>query len=454
MEWPTEAPQRGELEATTDFDGLADFMWSLAEDLFPTHRSLLGEGYTRSLEILQKHLDFEVLTYPSGLQVFDWTIPPEWVIREAYVADGRGNRVIDIADCNLHVWGYSAPFSGMISREELQQHLHTMPEAPDAIQLRVTYYRRQWGFSVSQRQAERLTEPSYYVHIDSEFRPGHLRIGHLYLPGELKEEIVFDTYLCHPSLAEDNLSGVVGTVALMKALRRLPRRRYSYRMLIVPETIGPITFLSQNPGVVANIAAGLVLICLGGEVPVHYKKTLAGNHRIDRAVAHVLSHSGEGHRAMDYYVHPSSDENIFGGPGFRLPFGCFMRHPVGLYPEYHTSLDNLSFITKRGLRESVQILARVIDTLERDVVYRNEHPIMPFLTKHDAFPPSIFPRMVRPGDEQADARILYGLMMYIDGTASLLDIADRLGVPIGYLVPIVRLFEARGLIAPLRPGGV
>lgn len=398
-------------------------MWDLMNRLFPVHRTLIGEGFARSLDIVKERIPLDIHTVPSGEACFDWVVPKGFKVNEAYVEAPDGSRVLDFQDCHYHVWQYCKPFSGRMSREELTAATSTIPELPDAIPLRVSYYRDKFGLCMSQNQLDRLPAGDYNVHIDTEIYDDYLRIGEWHLPGESDREIIITCYLCHPHGANDNLSGVAVATELFRLISELPNRRYSYRLLIWPETLGSYAYLSHFPERIEKIAGGLVVACVGDGGPFTYKKTFHGNTEMDRAVQHALRYSGKKHVIRDYSTATGSDEFTLNGPGFRLPVGCLMRTPFAEFPEYHSSADDLNFVRPEHLFESLEIYWDVIQTLERNKTYKPHFKAPPFLTRYGVYPFDMGGGEGKLGSEQGQA--YYHIMGLVDGKMDLLEIADR-----------------------------
>jgi aminopeptidase-like protein len=397
-------------------------MQRLIAELYPICRSITGNGFRETLKLLQRHVPLEMYEVPTGTQVFDWTVPKEWNIRDAYVKNSKGERVIDFQKSNLHVLNYSIPVKATMSLTELKTHLFSLPEHPDWVPYRTSYYAERWGFCVSHNQLLSLQDGEYEVCIDSTLQDGHLTYGELYLAGQSRDEILFSCHACHPSLANDNLSGVALTTFLAKHLGGASRR-LSCRFLFIPGTIGSITWLSRNEPKVVNIKHGLVITCVGDAGPSTYKKSRRGNTEIDRAVAHVLKHSGQPFEILDFSPY-GYDERQYCSPGFDLPVGCFTRTPNGCYPEYHTSADNLEFVKPASLADSFAKCVAVHDLLERNKTYTNVLP-------------KCEPQLGRRGlyqtiGGQSDARQFELAMLWVlnlsDGCHSLLDIAERAGL--------------------------
>src|SRR5678815_5053893 len=346
----------------TNLNELGLQLHNLAAVLFPVCRSITGNGVRETLSTLQKRIPLQIEEVPSGTPVFDWTVPKEWNIRDAYIRQPGGQRLVDFQKSNLHVLNYSAPVRRTMRLEELKAHLFTLPDYPDWIPYRTSYYQENWGFCLSYHQMMSLKEGDYEVCIDSSLEEGHLTYGECFLPGLSSDEILISSHVCHPSLANDNLSGIVVATFLAEALVR-HEHYYSYRFLFAPGTIGAITWLARNQKNVGRIRHGLVLAGIGDSGGFHYKKSRQGNADIDRVVSHVLKHCGEPAATLDFA--PSGyDERQYCSPGFNLPVGCLMRSVWGTFPEYHTSADNLDFIRPQQLARSLRLCAAITDVLE------------------------------------------------------------------------------------------
>src|SRR6185437_6708809 len=332
--------------------------------LFPICRSITGDGVRRSLAKLGEWLPLKTQEIATGTQVFDWTIPKEWNIRDAYIKDAAGRRVVDFRQNNLHVVNYSVPVSARMTLSELRPRLHTLPEHPDWVPYRTTYYAESWGFCLSERQLESLTEGAYDVVIDSTLEDGALTYGECVLPGQIEDEFLISVHICHPSLCNDNLSGVAVAAALARTLASTSHR-YTYRFLFVPGTIGPIAWLFGNQDTADRVKHGLVLACVGDRGRINYKRSRRLTADIDRAVEHVLRTKGAPFEIRDFSPY-GYDERQYCSPGFNLPVGSFRRTPHGEYPEYHTSADNLEFVSASQLAESLTTLLDVIDLIESD----------------------------------------------------------------------------------------
>lgn len=419
-------------------------MHALIAELYPICRSITGPGLRETLAILQRYLPLEVHHAPTGEQAFDWQVPREWRIRDAYVKDASGRRVIDFRQSNLHVLNYSAPVRGRMTWSELKPHLFTAPEHPDWIPYRTSYYQEAWGFCLSQRQWEELDRLSgdaeYDVCIDSELIDGALSYGEAYLPGESDEEVLFSCHVCHPSLANDNLSGVAVATFLARQLAATPRR-YSYRFLFLPATIGALVWLSRNQDRVQKIRHGLVLSLLGDPGRSTYKKSRRGDAAIDRAVVHALQHAGQDYAVLDFEPY-GYDERQYCSPGFNLPVGCLMRTPFGRFPEYHTSADNLQFVRPESLADSLRKCLAVVEVLEHDRTYLNQNPRgEPQLGRRGLYR-AMGGELDRAGVEQA----LLWVLNLSDGAHSLLEIAERAGLPFSSVRRAADLLQEHALL--------
>jgi len=391
-------------------------MHALVARLYPIYRSITGAGLRQTLKIIQEQLPLEIHEVASGTKVFDWTVPKEWNIREAWVKNAKGERVIDFQNHGLHVVSYSVPIHVRLGFAELRNHLFTVPEHPDWIPYRTSYYKENWGFCLSENQLGQFPEDEKYeIYIDSSLEDGHLTYGELHLEGEEDAEILISCHTCHPSLANDNLSGVAVAVHLARKLASVPRR-YSYRFLFVPGTIGAITWLARNESVTQRIRHGLVLTCLGDSSHLTYKRSRRGDAEVDRAFAHILKHSSERHDVIDFFPY-GYDERQYCSPGFDLPVGCVMRGRHGQFPEYHTSADDLKFVQPEALQDSFEKISAVLQLLEENRIYVNQNP---------KCEPQLGRRGLLGGSD--DLSLLWVLNLS-DGRHSLLDIAERANLP-------------------------
>lgn len=397
-------------------------MYALVKDLYPICRSITGDGVRQTLDRISAVVPLTIHEVPSGTAVFDWEIPKEWNIRDAYIENARGERVVDFAASNLHVLNYSVPVDKSVSLQDLKPHLFSLPEHPDWVPYRTSYYKENWGFCLSHAQLCSLADEQYRVVIDSTLENGSLTYGEYFVQGESDEEVIFSCHICHPSLANDNLSGI--SLASQLAVHLSENKpRLSYRFIFIPGSIGSITWLSRNEDKVERIKHGLVIVCVGDRGPFTYKKSRRGNAVIDRAVQHVLKFERRDFNLIEFYPY-GYDERQFCSPGFNLAVGSLSRTTHGKYPEYHTSADNLDLVTPENLAESYEIYLRVIDVLENDRTYLNQNPkCEPRLGKRGLY--SDVGATSRPLNEMA---ILWVLNLS-DGEHSLLDIAEKAAMP-------------------------
>ncbi|MGH2866028.1 MAG: DUF4910 domain-containing protein [Solirubrobacteraceae bacterium] len=423
--------------------GLGVELHGLATRLFPITRSLTGPGLRETLAILEETTGpIERHRWSTGTQVLDWTIPDEWTFREGWIKDSWGRKVVDSAESNLHVLGYSEPVHRRLSLDELRGHLHTIPELPHAIPYLTSYYARRWGFCLEHERLRELPEGEYEVMIDADLAPGQVEIGELVLPGESDDEVLFSTYVCHPSLANNELSGPVIAAHLARLVRDRPRRRLTYRFVFVPETIGAIAYLSLvGEHLRERLAAGYVITCAGDPGAFTYKRSRRGDSLADRAAEHVLRESGARHSVIDFF--PSgSDERQYCSPGFDLPVGSLMRTMYGTYPEYHTSLDNLEFITAEALEGTLAMYVAVVDTIEANetlsvTVAHGE----PQLGKR-----GLYPTLGSARETEQKVTDMMWLLNMCDGTRDLLAVAEYAGRPLAALAPIVVELKAAELL--------
>jgi aminopeptidase-like protein len=397
----------------------------LARALFPLPRSLTGDGVRETLRLVAEHVPLEVTEAATGTPVFDWTVPREWNVRDAWIADPTGRRVVDYNASNLHLVGYSVPIRQTMTGAELQGHLHSLPGEPDRIPYRTAYWADTWGFCVTERERDAISpDASYEVVIDASLEAGSLTYGEAVLPGASDEEVLLSTYVCHPSLANDNVSGIAVLALLGRHLVDRPLRR-THRLLFGPGTLGPLTWLSRNLERLDRIQAGLVVACVGDRGPLRYKRSRRGGSLVDRAATHVLGNRPGA--IVDEFVPWGGDERQFCSPGFDLPVGTLTRTPHGLFPEYHSSADDLELIDAASLGDSLVAALVVLDVLERDRTYRSRNPYgEPQLGRRGLY------REISTGAPRADEasqRALLWVLNQSDGTNSLLDVAERAGLP-------------------------
>jgi len=417
---------------------------AFAADLYPICRSISGQGIRQTLEYIGRRIPLEISEVPSGTRVFDWTVPKEWNIRDAYIKGPDGTKIVDFQRCNLHVLNYGTPVHQTMPLSDLKPHLFTLPEHPGWIPYRTSYYQENWGFCLAHDQMLALPEGDYEVCIDSTLEDGHLTYGECYLPGRSTDEVLISCHSCHPSLANDNLSGISVATALARLLsgRALS---YSYRFVFIPGTIGAITWLARNTEAAKRIRHGLVLTCIGDGGGFHYKKSRRGDAEIDRAAAHVLRHYGESPEILEFSPY-GYDERQYCSPGFNLPVGCLMRSVWGSFPEYHTSADNLDFIQPLQLAESLRVCTAIADVLENNRKYCNQNPYCePQLGRRNLYRST---GGVAVGTE-ISARLW--VLNFSDGQHSLLDIAERSGLPFPAIRDAAGLLHEAGLLKATSP---
>ncbi|TFG98673.1 MAG: DUF4910 domain-containing protein [Myxococcales bacterium] len=422
---------------------LSESLMDLVRELHPICRSLTGDGVRETLEIIQRWAPLEVHEVPTGTRVFDWTVPDEWNIRDAWIGDLSGRRVVDFRRSNLHVVGYSQPVRRLISRRELLAHIHSLPDHPDWIPYRTSYYDRTWGFCATQRQVDSLVEPEYEVCIDARLEPGSLSYGELFLPGTSDEEILVSTHICHPSLCNDNLSGIAVAALLAAELQGRPRRR-GLRFLWIPGTIGSLTWLARNAGRVDRIRGGLTLTCLGDASPFTYKRSFSGSAEVDRVAAYALRQSGQWHQMVDFAPW-GYDERQYESPGFRLGVGALSRATHGDFPEYHTSGDDLAFVSGDRLAESLGVVGQILQLLDRNAKYLNLLPHgEPQLGRR-----GIYRSIGGGGDPKPVELALLWLLSLSDGDHDLIDVAERADLDFDAVAQAAEILEGQGLLEEL-----
>jgi aminopeptidase-like protein len=424
----------------TDDAAIGGELHDLIARLYPICRSISGDGVRQTFELLRPILDLDVTEVPTSTQVFDWAVPREWNIRDAWIAGPDGRRVVDFADSNLHVLGYSVPIRARMSLEELRQHVFTHPTEPDWIPFRTSYYNENWGFCMQRSRLESLPGGEYEVCIDSTLADGAVTYAECVLPGEVEDEILVSTYSCHPSLANDNASGIA-LVALLGRHLASTRRRHTFRLLFSPGSIGPISWLALNEHRLGRIRAGLVASCVGDPGPITYKRSRRGDAEVDRAVEIVLRDSGVEHRIRDF-VPLGGDERQFCSPGINLPVGALSRTPADEFPEYHSSADDLDLVRPEALAEAFWTYVAVLEALERNARFRNLSPKgEPQLGKRGLY------RSVGGGTSR-EAALLWVLNLS-DGEHDLLAIAERSGLPFEAVTAAAEALEEQDLLQRL-----
>jgi aminopeptidase-like protein len=419
---------------------LGEELHKFAAELFPICRSITGDGIRQTLGTIGSRIPLKVVEVPTGTPVFDWMVPKEWNIRDAFIRVPGGGRIVDFQKSNLHVLNYSTPVQATMPLSELKPHLFSIPEHPDWIPYRTSYYKEDWGFCLSHNQLLSMQDGDYEVCIDSTLENGHLTYGECLLPGQLAEEVLISCHACHPSLANDNLSGLAVATFLAQSLcgRDL---RYSYRFLFIPGTIGAITWLAKNREITPRVRHGLVLTCIGDKGSFHYKKSRRGDSEIDRAAGHVLRHYSDSPEILEFSPY-GYDERQYCSPGFNLAVGCLMRSVWGTFPEYHTSADNLDFIQPRQLANSLRVCSAIVDVLEQNRIYRNLNPYCePQLGRRDLYRSTGGDKIA----EEINARLW--VLNLSDGENSLLEIADRSGIPFSAVAEAAKLLCQNGLLS-------
>jgi len=408
----------GTIESTNK-EKMGEDLYRLIERLYPICRSITGNGVRETLDIIKEYLSLEVNEVPTGTQVFDWTVPDEWNIKDAYIKNEKGEKIVDFKKLNLHVLNYSIPVNETMDLETLKAHLFTIPEYPDWIPYRTSYHNKNWGFCISHNQLLRLKDGSYEVKIDSTLQPGSLTYGEHLIKGSSSEEVIISCHVCHPSLCNDNLSGIAVATFLARELEKL-HLKYSYRFLFIPGTIGSITWLSLNEDKIKNIRHGIVLTLLGDKTKFHYKKSRRGDAEIDRIILRQLKNKFTDFGIIDFYPY-GYDERQFCSPGFNLPVGRLSRKPHGEFPEYHTSADNLDFVKPEHLSESLDLLLSIIRELESSEKYLNLSPkCEPQLGKRGLF------KQIGGQSETNDYQMaLLWILNLSDGEHSLQDIEEK-----------------------------
>jgi aminopeptidase-like protein len=421
-------------------------LYKLVAELYPICRSITGDGVRRTLEIVDREIGgLEVHEVPTGTQVLDWTVPREWNVRDAWVAAPSGERVIDFQASNLHLLGYSVPVRATMGLAELSQHLYTLPDHPDWVPWRTSYYAERWGFCASQRLVDSLPDGDYEVCVDTTLADGHLTYGEHLVEGETADEVLVSCHVCHPSLANDNLSGIAVATRLARLLAEA-RPRYSYRFLFAPGTIGSITWLARNSDRLGRIRHGLVLACVGDPGGFTYKRSRRGDAEIDQAVAHVLGRR-PGHRVVDFTPY-GYDERQFCSPGFDLPVGCLSRTPYAQYPEYHTSADDLDLVGPAQLQESLEVCWEVVGVLEGNRRYENLSPKgEPQLGRR-----GLYGQIGGRSDAEERQMAMLWVLNLSDGEHSLLDVAERAGLPFALVADVAGALEQAGLLSRTGPG--
>lgn len=415
-------------------------MYKLVERLFPICRSITGNGVRETLRIIQEHIPIIIHEVPTGTRAFDWMVPKEWNIKDAYVMDKEGKRIIDFKNNNLHVVGYSVPVRKTVTGLELQEHLYSLPDQPEAIPYVTSYYKEGWGFCIAHKDRMRLKENEYKVFIDSELKDGFLTYGELIIPGESEKEVFLSTYMCHPSMANNELSGPVVTTFLTKWIMS-KRRRNTFRIIFIPETIGSITYLSRNLQVMKNnVIAGFNVSCVGDNKVYSYLPTRNGDTYADRIALNVLSF-----KHPDYikwsFLDRGSDERQYNAPGIDLPVCCVMRSKYAQYPEYHTSLDNLDFVNPEGLAGAYDALKECLILIEENRKYKINCLGEPQLGRRGLYP------TISTKSSGYEVKKLMDFIAFADGKNDLIDISNKINVPAWELYPIIEKLRRADLLS-------
>jgi aminopeptidase-like protein len=421
---------------------IGDEIYKFAKELWPINRSITGEGVRETLGRIKVHLPkLEIKSVPSGTPVFDWKIPREWSVNEAYIVSPSGEKMCDFNVNNLHLLGYSVPFEGVIDLCELREHLYTLPEQPDAIPYITSYYKERWGFCLSQEQYNELAEGKYYIKIDSKLFDGVLNYAELILEGKSSKEVFISTYICHPSMANNELSGPTVVTYLAKWLSELKQRDYTYRIVFIPETIGSITYLSiHHDFMKKNVFSGFNVSCVGDDRAYSYLPSRNGATISDKVAKHVLKYTDPAYKTYTW-LDRGSDERQYCAPGIDLPIASIMRTKYGKYPEYHTSLDDLeNVVTPRGLDGGYWVLRRAIEAIEKNKKYRVTVLCEPQMGKRGLYP------TLSTKKSMGQIRLMMDLISLCDGSISLLDIAESLGVPVWDLYDLLDTLVSHKLL--------
>jgi len=423
-----------------DLDSIGPEMIRLMTDLYPICRSITGNGVRETLNILKQYVPLTITEVPSGTPVYDWTVPKEWNIKDAYIKNAKGEKIVDFKQNNLHILNYSTPINQKMTLNQLKEHLFTIPDKSGWVPYRTTYYDENWGFCISHDQYQQLPDEEYRVFIDSTLDEGSLTFGELLIKGESTDEFLLSCHICHPSLCNDNLSGIALNTFLARHLIGRPLK-YSYRFLFIPGTIGSITWLSLNKTNCSKIKHGLVVNCVGDSGKFIYKRTRQHLAEIDRAAIYCLKNSGLEFEVIDFFPY-GYDERQFCSPGFNLPVGCLSRSTHGSYPEYHTSADNFDIITPSNLTESFLVYHTVIDLVENNKKYRRTNPFCePQLGKR-----GLYDKIGARSNSKQNQLAMLWILNLADGDHSLLDMAERSGLDFSILKDIALLLKKNGLV--------
>ena len=417
-------------------------LYDFATKIWSYNRSLTGSGVRETLEAIKLEVPtLKTRSFSSGLKVFDWEIPMEWNVNYAYIIDPNGNKICDFSTNNLHLIGYSESIEVDLQLSDLQDHLYSLPEQPDAIPYITSYYEQRWGFCISERQRQKLLEGIYRIRISTSKTMGTLDIGEIFIPGVDKKEIFLSTYICHPSMANNEISGITVNTFMAKYLAKRTNLRHSYRFVFLPETIGSITYIYHNlKKMKKNIIAGFNLTCIGDERSYSYLPSRSGDVLSDKAALHVLENEYHGYKKYSW-LDRGSDERQYCAPGIDLPIASLMRTKYGEYPEYHTSLDDLiNVVTPKGLMGGFDLVRKVIEVLEMDITARSKMLCEPMMSKRHLYP------TLSTKSLHSDIRLRMNIISYLDGKKSLLDIANLLGKPIKFLYDEMLTLKEMGVV--------
>ena len=415
-----------------DEEKIGNEIYTLIKRLYPICRSITGDGNRKTLNIIKEYISLDVHEVPSGTKVFDWTVPKEWNIEDAYIKNSKGEKIIDFQKSNLHIVGYSVQFEGEMTLSELKEHLYTLPDQPDLIPYVTSYYKKIWGFCLSHNDFKQLKDDKYFVKVDTTLKDGSLTYGELIIKGETDKEVLISTYICHPSMANNELSGPVITTFLAKyLLEQKDKPYYTYRIVFIPETIGSVTYLSKYKDKLKDkVVGGYVITCVGNPGGFSYLKTRAENTLTDRITIHVLNNSNKKYKLYDF-LSRGSDERQYNSPGIDLPIGSLMRSKYGEYPEYHTSGDNMNFVTSEALAESLEMYIKCLKAIEMNKKYKTTVFCEPQLGKR-----GLYPTLSKKGNYYY-VHDMMNVLAYSDGNHDLLWIAEKLGKTIWELDSIV-----------------
>lgn len=416
--------------------------------LFPIARSITGDGNRQTLRMLQEIIPLTIKEYPSGEKVYDWVIPKEWNIKDGWIKNSKGAKVVDFRRNNLHVLNYSIPVHKKMKFKDIQAHLHTLENMPDAIPYRTTYYHENWGFCLSHDDFKKYfrEDEEYEIFIDSELKEGSLTIGELVIEGKSKKEVLLSTYICHPSLANDNLSGFLLTAFLAKELLK-KERNFSYRIVFVPETIGAVAYCAKNEEVMKNIKDGFVITTVGGPGKLGYKQSFDSSHCINKIIEQTFTD-----RRIDFVRYPfdvhGSDERQYSSQGFRINVATICKDKYYEYPVYHTSLDNLSFVKAHFINETLNVYLDVIERMDKNIVYRNMYPNCEvMLSKRELYPKIGGGFLLNDANKMwREQDAFLGLLFYCDGKTGLFDISQKTGIDIMTLYECAVRLQEKGLL--------